>query len=130
VIFLEIFMFKFFSGICHLAAPSTISDKQILWKTNCCWSHMLKFQRPQDLDELFLQPMQSLPSHPTSDLHQLEVQWWILSFILQTSWLEDFNMRIMSFKLCKLKQLKVFSLWYPASRARSQSCTNSYFFGF
>jgi hypothetical protein len=33
-------------------------------------------------------------------------------------------MRIISFKLCKLKRLKVFSLWYLASRARSRSSTN------
>jgi len=43
-----------------------------------------------------------------SDLYQLEVQWWISSFILQTSSLEDVNLRITSFRLCKIKRLKVF----------------------
>jgi len=59
-----------------------------------------------------------------SDLYQLEVQWWISSFILQTSCLEDVNLRITSFRLCKIKRLKVFSPWFPAFGARGRSSTN------
>jgi hypothetical protein len=33
------------------------------------------------------------------------------ALVLQTSWLEDFNLRMVSFSLWKLKWLKVFSLW-------------------
>jgi len=63
-----------------------------------------------------------------SDLHQLEAQWWISSFILQTSCLEDVTLRITSFRLCKIKRLKVFSPWFPASWARSRSSTNPAFY--
>jgi hypothetical protein len=45
-----------------------------------------------------------------SDLYQLEVRWWISSFILQTSCLEDVNLRIINFRLCKIKRLKFFSV--------------------
>jgi hypothetical protein len=65
----------------------------------------------------------SIPSY----LHQFEVRWWISSFILQTSCLEDVNLRITRFKLCKIKRLKVFSPWFPASWARSRSSTNPVF---
>jgi hypothetical protein len=63
-----------------------------------------------------------------SDLYQLEVQWWISSFILHTSCLEDVNLRITSFKLCKIKRLKVFSPWFPASWTRTRSSTNPSFY--
>jgi hypothetical protein len=85
---------------------------------------MVKLQRSEDLDELF-PPAHAEPF--TASFFRsaaVKVQWWIFSFILQTSWLEDFNLGIINFRLCKLKRLKVFSLWYPASRARSQSSTN------
>jgi hypothetical protein len=36
VLILEIFLFKFFSGICCPAVPNTISDRWILWKTDYC----------------------------------------------------------------------------------------------
>jgi hypothetical protein len=66
----------------------------------------------------------------TSYLHQFEVQWWLSSFILQTSFLEDVNLRIISFRLCKIKRLKIFffSPWFPASWARSRSSTNPIFY--
>lgn len=65
-----------------------------------------------------------------SDLHQFEVQWWISSFILQTSYSEDVNLWITSFWLCKIKRLKIFffSPWFPASWARSRSSTNPAFY--
>jgi hypothetical protein len=63
-----------------------------------------------------------------SDLYQLEIQWWISSFILQTSCLKDVNLRITSFRLYKIKRLKVFSPWFPASWARSRSSTNPAFY--
>jgi hypothetical protein len=44
----------------------------------------------------------SIPSY----LHQFEVQWWLSSVILQTNCLEDVNLRITSFSLCKIKRLK------------------------
>jgi hypothetical protein len=66
----------------------------------------------------------SIPSY----LHQLEVQWWISSFILQTSCLEDVNLQITRFRLCKIKWLKVFNPWSPASWARSRSSTNPAFY--
>lgn len=47
------------------------------------------------------------------DQYQLEVQWWISSFILQTSCLEDVNLWITSFRLCKIKRLKVFQSMVP-----------------
>jgi hypothetical protein len=47
------------------------------------------------------------------DLYQLEVQWWISSLILQTSCLEDVNLQITSFRLCKIKRLKIFQSMVP-----------------
>jgi len=59
-----------------------------------------------------------------SDLHQFEVQWWLSSVILQ----KDVNLGITSFRLCKIKRLKVLSPWFPASWARSRSSTNPAFY--
>jgi hypothetical protein len=63
-----------------------------------------------------------------SNLYQLKVQRWISSFILRTSCLEDVNLRIINFRLCKINRLKVFNPWFPASWARSQSSTNPTFY--
>jgi hypothetical protein len=63
-----------------------------------------------------------------SDLHQLEVQWWIFSFILQTSCLEDVNLRITSSGFRKSSECRFFSLWFPASWARSWSSINLAFY--
>jgi hypothetical protein len=46
-------------------------------------------------------------------LHQFEVQLWLSSVILQTSCLEDVNLRITSFRLCKINRLKNFQLVVP-----------------
>jgi len=48
-----------------------------------------------------------------SDLQRFEVQWWLSSVILQTSCLEDVNLRITSFRLCKIKRLKDFQSVVP-----------------
>jgi hypothetical protein len=48
-----------------------------------------------------------------SNLYQLKVQWWISLVILQTSCLEDVNLRITSFRLCKIKRLKIFQSMVP-----------------
>jgi hypothetical protein len=61
----------------------------------------------QDLDELFPSLLQSLP------LHQLEVQWQIFSFILQTSWQEDFNLRIISFQALQTQATEGFKSMVP-----------------
>jgi hypothetical protein len=38
--------------------------------------------------------------------------------VLQTSWLEDFNLRMINFRLCILKWLKVFTLWIFGFRSK------------
>jgi hypothetical protein len=48
-------------------------------------------------------------------------------FILQTSCLEDVNLRITRFRPCKIKRLQVFSPWFPAAWA-SRSSTNPAFY--
>jgi hypothetical protein len=70
--FWKYFCLNFFSRICNPAAPSTISDRWILWKTDC-WSRMFNFQSSWDLRWAFspssYRAFRSIPS----DLHQLEV---------------------------------------------------------
>jgi hypothetical protein len=48
MVFLEIFLIGF-SGIRHPAAPSTVIDRYIPWKTDYCCSRMFDFQRSWDL---------------------------------------------------------------------------------
>jgi hypothetical protein len=130
MIFLEIFLVGFDSRIWYPAAPSTMFDRWILWKTDCCWSWVFKFQRSQDWDELFppssCRAFRSIPL----DLHQFEVQWWLSSVIFQTSCLEDVNLRIPVSGFAKSIDWRIFSSWFPASRARSQSSTNPAFTDF
>jgi hypothetical protein len=108
IVFLEIFLFNLGSGIWRLAAPSTVFDRWIFWKTDCCWSHMFIFPNVSGVRWAFPPAHAESSVASPSDLHQLEVQWWISSFILQTSCLEDVNMWITRFRLCKIKRLKVF----------------------
>jgi hypothetical protein len=53
------------SGICQPVVPCTTFDKWILWKIDCCWSHIFNFQRSQDLDEI-VPPAHAEPSIPSS----------------------------------------------------------------
>jgi hypothetical protein len=100
MVFLEIFLFRnmISSGSQHSVGSF---GKQTVVKVICSY-----FQRSQVLDELF-PPAHAEPSITSpSDLHQSEVQWWISSFILQTSCLEDVNLRITRFRLWKIKSLE------------------------
>jgi hypothetical protein len=127
-VFLYIFLVGFGSGIWHLAAPSPMFDWSILWKSDCCWSSMFKIPKVSGLRWAFSpSSCRALCSIPL-DLYQLEIQWWISSFILQTSCLEDVNLQITTFRLCKIKRLKVFSPWFLASWAWSRSSTNPAFY--
>jgi hypothetical protein len=116
MIFLELFLIGFGLGIRHPAAPSIVFDKCILWKINFVWDHVFKISKGLRIKMSFFPPTHA------------EVQWWISSVILQTSCLEDVNLRITSVRLCKIKRLKVFSPWFPASWARSRSSTNPAFY--
>jgi hypothetical protein len=108
MVFLEIFLFNLGSGICHPVAPSTVFDKWIFWKSDCCWSHIFIFPNVSGF-RWALPPAHTEPSIASpSYLYQLELQWWISLFILQTSCLEDVNLQITSFRLWKIKRLKVF----------------------
>jgi hypothetical protein len=59
------------------------------------------------------------------DLHQLEIQWWIFFIILQTTCLEDFFLRMISFGLEDSIDWKFSVYSFPASGARIQSGSNS-----
>jgi hypothetical protein len=100
MVFLKIFLFNLGSRICH---PF---DRWILWKTD--YEPDLQIPKVSGLRWAFspssCRAFRSIPS----DLYQVEVLWWISSFILQTSCLEDVNLRITSFRLCKIKRLKFF----------------------
>jgi hypothetical protein len=97
--------------------------QRALWKTDQCWNHM--FQRSQILVELIL------PAHTQSsvtfslDLHQLEFQLWIFFIILQTICLEDFFLRMISFRLEDSSDWKFSVYGFLASGARSRSGSNS-----
>jgi hypothetical protein len=128
MVFLEIFLVGFGSGIRHPAAPSTVFHIYIIWKINFGWGHVFKISKGLRIEMSFFpsscRAFCSIPSY----LHQLEVQWWISSFILQTSCLKDVNLWITSSRLCKNKRLKTFRPWFPASWARSRSSTNPAFY--
>jgi hypothetical protein len=127
MVLLDIFLFNLGSGICYPVAPSTMFDRWIFWKTYFCWSHMFIFPMVSGF-RWALPPAHTEPSVASpSDLCQLEIQWWTSSFILQTSCLEDVNLRITRFRLCKIKRLKVFQSMASVSRARSRSNTNPAF---
>jgi hypothetical protein len=49
MVFLKVFLVGFDSGIWHPAAPSTMFDRCILWKTDYYWSRMFNFQKSWDL---------------------------------------------------------------------------------
>jgi hypothetical protein len=110
MVFLEIFLIGF-SGIRHPAAPSTVIDRCMLWKTDYCWSRMFNVQRSWDLRWAFSPSTCIAFRSSPSNLHQPEVQWWISSVILQTSCLEDVNLRITWFRLCKIKATEGFSVY-------------------
>jgi hypothetical protein len=113
IVFLEIILLNLGSGIWYPAAPSTVFHRWIFWKTDCCWSHLFIFPKVSGVSWA-LPPTHAKSSVASpSDLHQLEVQWWIFSFILQTSCLVDVNLRIARLRLCKIKQLKVFQSMVP-----------------
>jgi hypothetical protein len=46
------FCLNLFRNMSSSGSQHSVRQKA-LWKTNCCWSRMFKFQRSQDLDELF-----------------------------------------------------------------------------
>jgi hypothetical protein len=54
MVFLEIFLFNFGSGIWHPTAPSTMFNRWILWKINFVWGHMAKISKGLRIwDEIF-----------------------------------------------------------------------------
>jgi hypothetical protein len=125
VLFLDRFRFKSFQKYVVQQLSVQYPTDGFFEKLTVVEVICLNFQRFQDFIWAFSpSSCRAFRGIIPPDLHQLEVQWWIFYFILQTSWLKDFNLRIIRFKLCKLKWLKFFSLWFPASGDRSRSSTN------
>jgi hypothetical protein len=58
-------------------------------------------------------------------MHQLEIQWWIFFIILQTTFLEDFFLRMISFRLEDSSDWKFSTYGFPTLGARSGSVSNS-----
>jgi hypothetical protein len=125
VLFLDRFRFKFFQKYVVQQLSVQYLTNEFFEKLTVVEVICLNFQRFQDLRWAFFpSSCRAFRSIIHPDLHQLEVQSWIFYFILQTNWLEDFNLRIIRFRLCKFKWLKFFSLWFSASGDRSRSSTN------
>jgi hypothetical protein len=124
MVFSEIFLIGF-SGIRHPAAPSTVIDRCILWKTDCCWSLMFNVQRSWDLRWAFSPSSCIAFRSSPSNLHQSEVQWWNLLSYLADQLLRGCQS---ADKLVQALQnqsdWRLFSPWLPASGARSRSSTN------
>jgi hypothetical protein len=78
---------------------------------------MVKFQMSQDFDDLF--SLAHAEPFVTSFFRSVPVRGSVVNLLIYLA-----NQLTRGFQSLKLKRLKVFSLWYPTSRARSQSSTN------
>jgi hypothetical protein len=105
---------------------SIVSDRGLFGKTDQCWNHM--FQRSQILDELI--PPAHTESSITFSSRSVPARDSGLNLLYHLA--DHLSRGFLStndqFRARRLKWVKLFSLWFPDSGARSRSSSNPAFY--